>query len=524
MEIRFLGHAGFVVASAWMQLPQNHHLAPLVREKLSDTRKERFLYVSHEHEDHFDRAFLASIPRRDFTAVVPRFRRRELIETMRGLDCKEVIPCEDGQKVAIPDGYLRLFVQDGGLNRDSGLLVKADGRAFLDLNDCKMHDRLPQVAGEEGPIDVFAAQFSGAIWHPTCYEYDRKVYASISRRKAFGKFEAVARAIEALRPRLFLASAGPACFLDPELIHLNFEEMNIFPRAQKLFTYLRKRLQGISTELVEPMPGDVLDPDSGEFCVLARERVEEEGFAEYVRHYAARVADLFSDRRASEPAEDERVFALLRSELEEKLSRLELRDRVGVPLYVWLRELPARMLRIDFAAGRIDETTAIADERRYTFQVAAVDALRVLERRMTWEELFLSFRVRLSRVPDEYDPVLHGFLVLEAKDLPSLCESIREVEANQERAIITTGRAMYALNRYCPHQGADLTEGWLEGGSMLVCPRHRWHFDLEKQGRCTLNNSSVCAEQLPPNVEAMPKTVHKLNEKPADLVALNTAS
>ena len=36
---------------------------------------------------------------------------------------------------------------------------------------------------------------------------------------------------------------------------------------------------------------------------------------------------------------------------------------------------------------------------------------------MTWEELFLSFRVRLSRVPDEYDPVLHGFLALEARDL-----------------------------------------------------------------------------------------------------------
>jgi len=48
---------------------------------------------------------------------------------------------------------------------------------------------------------------------------------------------------------------------------------------------------------------------------------------------------------------------------------------------------------------------------------------------MTWEELFLSFRVRLSRVPDEYDPVLHGFLALEARDLGSLCDSIREVEA-----------------------------------------------------------------------------------------------
>jgi UDP-MurNAc hydroxylase len=507
-----------------MQLPQNHHLAALVREKLSDARKERFVYVSHEHEDHFDRAFLASIPRRDFTVVVPRFRRRELIDTMRALGCKEVIPCEDGQITSIPGGYLRLFVQDGAINRDSGLLVKAEGRAFLDLNDCKMHDRLPQVAAEEGPIDVFAAQFSGAIWHPTCYEYDPKVYASIARRKAFGKFEAVARAIEALRPRLFLASAGPACFLDPQLLHLNFEEMNIFPRAQKLFTYLRKRLKGVSTELVEPMPGDVLDPESAKFSVLASERVEEGKFEQYVRDYAARMADLFSDAGPPEPAEVSRVFSLLRKEMEEKLSRLDLRDRVSVPVYVWLREDPARMLRIDFRAGRIDETTTISDERRYTFRLATVDALRVLQRRMTWEELFLSFRLRLSRVPDEYDPVLHGFLVLEAKDLPSLCDSIREVEANQERAIIDTGRAMYSLNRYCPHQGADLTEGWIEGGNMLVCPRHRWHFDLDKQGRCTLNNSSVCTERLPPNVEPMPKTVHKLEEKPADLVALNTAS
>ena len=109
MDIRFLGHAGFVVetdsavivadpwlsrhgafASAWMQLPQNHHLAQLVREKLADARKERFVYVSHEHEDHFDRSFLASIPRRDFTAVVPRFRRRKLIEILPPLQGTEV--------------------------------------------------------------------------------------------------------------------------------------------------------------------------------------------------------------------------------------------------------------------------------------------------------------------------------------------------------------------------------------------------------------------------------------------------
>jgi len=207
-----------------------------------------------------------------------------------------------------------------------------------------------------------------------------------------------------------------------------------------------------------------------------------------------------------------------------KLSRLDLRDRVGVALYVWLEELPERMLRIEFPSQRIEEVSALRDERRYTFKVRAGDVLEVLERKLTWEDFFLSFRFRLSRSPDEYDPVLHGFLALEAEDLASLCDSIRQVEANKERAIIEAGGARYAVHRYCPHQGADMTEGWVEGGHLLVCPRHRWQFDLEKQGRCTLNHSSLCAERLPANVEPLPSTVRKVEDEPRPLVALNTAS
>jgi len=93
-----------------------------------------------------------------------------------------------------------------------------------------------------------------------------------------------------------------------------------------------------------------------------------------------------------------------------------------------------------------------------------------------------------------------------------------------KRAVIAAGSARYAVHRYCPHQGADLTEGWVEGGHLLVCPRHRWQFDLEKQGRCTLNSSSLCAERLPDNVEPLPGTVRKVEDQPQPLVALNTAS
>ena len=540
MQIGYLGHAGFVVetersvvvadpwvsrhgafASAWMQLPQNHHLAEPLRARLQDPRKPRFVYVSHEHGDHFDREFLGSLRGSDITFVVPRFRRLELVDWLRGAGFK-VVPCADGDKVPLPDGYIRLFVQDAGLNRDSSLFVRAGGYTFLDLNDCKIHDRLGKICAEEGAIDVFTAQFSGAIWHPTCYEYPEKQYKAISRRKMFGKFEAVARALETVRPRLFLASAGPACFLDPALVHLNFEEMNIFPRAQKFFAYLRKRLSGSCGDLLEPMPGDILEVESGKFTVLASERLDEERFEHYVRAYAARVSDLFEARGEPAPSELPSVLDRLREEMRHKLSRLELRDRVAVALYVWLEELPERILRIEFPSQRIEEVQAVRDEPRYTFKVRAADALSVLDRRLTWEEFFLSFRFRLSRSPDDYDPVLHGFLALEADDLGALCDSIREVEANKERAIVEAGGARYSVTRYCPHQGADLGGGWIEDGHLLVCPRHRWHFDLGKQGRCTMNGSSICAERLPDNVEPLP--VRKVEDQPQPLVALNTAS
>ncbi len=253
MHITYLGHAGFCVEtpraivitdpwlsahgafdSAWFQFPRNHHMAALVREKLSDSRKERFIYISHEHKDHFDPEFLNSLQNRDFTVIVPHFQRPALRHALADYRPKALISFSHGQEVAIPGGYLKLYLDDSAINRDSAILIKAEGHSFLDLNDCKLYDALPSIVQDQGPIDVFTCQFSGATWHPTCYDYPREVYGQISEKKSLSKFETVARAIETLRPRVFLPSAGPACFLDPMLLHLNFEPVNIFPHAPRL--------------------------------------------------------------------------------------------------------------------------------------------------------------------------------------------------------------------------------------------------------------------------------------------------
>ena len=46
-----------------------------------------------------------------------------------------------------------------------------------------------------------------------------------------------------------------------------------------------------------------------------------------------------------------------------------------------------------------------------------------------------------------------------------------------EVAVFNAGGTFYALENMCPHQGASLAEGWIEG-TTITCPWHAWCFNL----------------------------------------------
>lgn len=49
--------------------------------------------------------------------------------------------------------------------------------------------------------------------------------------------------------------------------------------------------------------------------------------------------------------------------------------------------------------------------------------------------------------------------------------------------VINAAGELYAVSAVCPHQEGSIADGTLEG-SILVCPGHRYGFDLTS-GRCT---------------------------------------
>jgi UDP-MurNAc hydroxylase len=515
MQITYLGHAGFIAESddvivimdpwlsptgafdaSWFQLPRNHHLASLVYEKLQDPKRSIFIYISHEHQDHLDVEFLNSLPARRFTLLFPAFSRLVLMSRFSDYKCEELIFFHHKQQIQIPGGFLKFYVDDSQLNRDSAILMKAGGTAFLNLNDCKLFDTLSEIVREEGPIKIFACQFSGATWHPTCYDYPTDKYETYSKEKYLAKFESVAKAIELIRPDVYIPSAGPPCFLDPMLLHLNHQPVNIFPRANEISRFLKRRLGSTTVFVPEMMPGDVLDAASGRISSFAERRFDEMTAKAYIAEYAASYCKYFEERLLLHGRVDEnQILEALRGELENKLKRLTLADRVRVPLYFRLGEARS-MLRVDFERRIVEDVSGNSESKYYEISAPAWQIAKVLDRKLTWEEFALTFRLRLKRDPDVYDPILHAFLVMEAEDIGGYCDLLLQLEAQEERIVVEAGGKKFSVRRYCPHQGGDLSCGWIDQGRFLTCPRHRWQFDLLQGGQCITNGTSVQAEFL----------------------------
>ena len=47
--------------SSWYQFPSNHKLGDEIRESISKTDKDVYIYISHDHKDHFDVPFLETL-------------------------------------------------------------------------------------------------------------------------------------------------------------------------------------------------------------------------------------------------------------------------------------------------------------------------------------------------------------------------------------------------------------------------------------------------------------------------------
>ncbi|MDL4775910.1 Rieske 2Fe-2S domain-containing protein [Actinomadura xylanilytica] len=369
---------------------------------------------------------------------------------------------------------------------DSAFLVVADGRAILHCNDARLTAaqarRAKHLAG--GRLDLMALQTSGASWHPICYEYPPEELAKVSMDKRVAKLRGAQRLVRQTAPELAVPFAGPPCFLDGEVAHLNWvldQDTGAFCDPEAATEWLREHLPGQRWDHFRP--GDTVDLDTGEVVrdpVSARFSFADADRPGYLERYAADRAASIECVLADHPEPDAELFHRFVAHFEHLgglsdyfLSQIDMLVRfevTGPNGGTW---------DVDFSPDGLKAGEAAPGARpHYRITTAGRWLDGVLGGRLAWEDLLISFRLSLYRDPDVYNDHLVG--LLKHANAPAL----RAVEAYEtgrdesERIVVESGGCSYDIPRYCPHAGEDLSIGAIVRDGQVHCLAHNFAFDL----------------------------------------------
>ena len=503
MRATSIGHAGLLVETrgvsilcdpwfvpaffgSWFPFPRNDELSDDLVERIE---RADFLYVSHLHGDHHDEPWLRAHLRRDIPILLPDYPTREQRRTLADLGFSEFIRTVDTEEIEIAPGvrvaiHIESSITDGP-GGDSALVVMDGESILVDQNDCRTND-LAQLRSH-GPVDLHWLQFSGAIWYPMVYEMADDVKRVLCDAKVDSQFARAMRYVENVGARAVVPSAGPPCFLDPDLFGLNMidgDELSIFPDQRSFM----RRLSAAGRNGVLAIPGTAIDVSDGSITVTqpipdADVAAIFDHKAEYLRTYQADWMPWLADmHRHWKPASDD-LLATLKEWWEPLLAMCPaLRSGIG---YCCLLRAGDLHVLIDFPNGEVREFAGEDYAFRFDIQRELVETV-VAARAVDWSNaLFLSLRFRAWR-RGAFNEYLYNFF----KSLSP--ERMRRAEAEARRRLDPLRSDLageeirigdYIMERLCPHRQADLSVfGEIEDGE-LVCTLHGWRFDLET-GRC----------------------------------------
>ena len=502
MKATSIGHAGILVETgtrtivcdpwfvpafwaSWFVFPRNDQLPPDVMAKLE---RPDYLYISHQHGDHLDEAWLTNHIDKTTPVLLPDFATRELERQLNRLGFTNFVRTRNGEMTDLGDGlrvaiHVETAIADGP-GGDSAMVIEDGTSRLVNQNDCRTGDLAELL--KHGPVDMHWLQFSGAIWYPMVYDQPREELIALARSKVESQFARSIRYVDALGARVVVPSAGPPCFLDEDLFSVNMidgDELSIFPDQTEFIARLARHG---NNDAVMNIPGTAISVSPTEISVqhCVSDAEVQRPFVhkrEYLLEYQADWATWLRDTKASWSVHNTNLVSELQAWWEPLLAMApSLRGAIGGNCLV---KTDGEDILIDFPNGKI---TAYNNEPiKFRMEIARPLLEGVVKQKaVDWSNsLFLSCRFTAWR-DGSYNEYLYNFF----KSL-----SVERMRRAEQEVVRKNGApdevsneielGDYVMQRYCPHRKADLSEFGVIEGDHVVCTLHGWKFQLS-DGAC----------------------------------------
>jgi UDP-MurNAc hydroxylase len=127
--------------ASWFVFPRNDQLSP---ELMAKIEHPDYLYISHQHGDHLDEAWLANHIDKSTPVLLPAFATRELERSLSLLGFTNFIRTTNGEEMELRDGLkIAIHVESAiadGPGGDSALVISDGTTRLVNQNDCRTSD------------------------------------------------------------------------------------------------------------------------------------------------------------------------------------------------------------------------------------------------------------------------------------------------------------------------------------------------------------------------------------------------
>ena len=499
MRATSLGHAGILVETefgsvvcdpwfvpaffgSWFVFPRNDQLSDELMQRVENAD---YLYVSHIHADHLDEPWLADHIRRDIQVLIPGYSTRELERRIRALGFTNIVRTVDGEEHDLGGLTVAIHVETSitdGPGGDSAIVISDGTSRLVNQNDCRTAD-LGALVGH-GPVDLHWLQFSGAIWYPMVYDEPPERMRTLLDAKVESQLSRAMRYVEAVDAKAVVPSAGPPCFLDPDLFSLNLiigDEISIFP-DQRVFLD-RLRAQG-RTGLCN-IPGTTIElrPDGATVVHPLPLAEVNEIFTDkraYLLRYQADWAPWLEQHKASWHANTPDLVETVKAWWEPLMAMAPtLCAAVGHGCLIRADDIE---ILIDFPNRQVRQYADEAYGFRFDIPRPLLETV-VAARAVDWSNaLFLSCRFRAWR-DGAFNEYLYNFFKSQSVERMRRTESEARHRLDPPEIGEEIELGGYIIERACPHRQADLSVFGEIEGDQLTCTLHGWRFDLAT-GEC----------------------------------------
>jgi len=409
MKVTYVGHACMMMEAGgtrilmdpWLTDPTYHgtwwHYPPLEMGP-RDLPKIDYLYVSHEHLDHFDPPTLRQLDK-DIHVIIANFKRKRLRERLSAIGFRRITEIDFGQEFRLNgSGFtVRLIPPDRAWD-DSAILIKDGSTTVLNVNDCHLDDATLERLGTQERIDLAFLTFTGASQYPGCFEFPLASKIERWRASKASHIDEFVHWAKLLRVKRAVPAAGNFALLAPDQLYLNTPYYVSTP--QEAIDQLA--VDAPEVEGLQMNPGDVWEAD-GKLTRLRpppdwSRRMEH--IEELSCQHAGHIAEVFASEGAPPPDLYDQFHSYFTGLLSADPA---IAKRINIVTW-WVVDGPhGGDWVIDFTRDRdwVRRGVPTNWNKRLTFPA------RLLTQGLggdgVWDDLILSFRVRLARNPDRFN-------------------------------------------------------------------------------------------------------------------------